>query len=119
VESAWLTEQELAVASALSKDLVSRESIKEPVGSRILAQTIIGPKGVRLQQLEADIRSRLPSDSLLELDISVAEGQVAWWTTRSNHMAVREHMESVVEKARGLLAKGSVTRKLKLLGDKN
>jgi hypothetical protein len=108
VQPEWLSPEELAVVTALGKDLVSRESI-HPVGPRILAQTIIGPRGVRLRQLEADIRSILPDDCLLELDISVAEGQLAWWTTRDNHMAVRQHMENILEMARGLLSKGSVT----------
>jgi hypothetical protein len=100
---------ERAVVTALGEDLLSRESI-QPVGPRILIQTIIGPRAIRLHQLEADIRSRLPVDSLLELDISVAEGKLAWWTTRGNHAAVRQQVECVLEKARGLLAKGSVSQ---------
>jgi hypothetical protein len=99
---------ERAVVTALGEDLLSRESI-QPVGPRILIQTIIGPRAIRLHQLEADIRSSLPADSLLELDISVAEGQLAWRTTNGNHRAVRQHMETVLEEARGHLAIGTVT----------
>jgi hypothetical protein len=109
VQPEWLTEMELAVVTALSEDMLSRESV-EPVGPRILIQTIIGPRAMRLHQLEADIRSNLSADSLLELDVSVAAGQLSWWTTRGNHAAVRQQVESVIDKARGLLAKGTVSR---------
>jgi hypothetical protein len=36
----------------------------------------------------SDIRQSLPPDSLLEMDCSVVEGQLAWWTTGACHPIV-------------------------------
>ena len=60
VEFDWLTEAELAVVTALSQDIVSSREVVEPVGPRILKQSIMGFKAALLKQLEADIRQSLP-----------------------------------------------------------
>ncbi len=87
VRAEWLTEAEGAVVTGLAEDLVT-QAVLGPLGPRVLKQSILGAKWVLLRQLEADIRQSLPPDSLLEMDCSVEEGQLAWWTTGACHPIV-------------------------------
>ena len=107
VQADWLTDSEAAVVTGLSEDLV-RQDVLQPIGPRILKQSIMGPRAVYLLQLEAAIRQSLPADSLLEMECSVEpEGQIAWWTTGACHPAVKRQISQAVDGARGGLARES------------
>ena len=103
VQQEWLSEAEQAAVTGLSEDLVSRD-LMHPVGPRILKQSFLGARGALLAQLEASIKQVLPPASLLELECSVDEGQLAWWATRANHQTIRQQVEPVLAKAQGQLA---------------